>query len=382
MKVTQLGGGLVGRTMAFDLSQMPQFEVTVVDGNAAALAPIGCFGNVQTIQADIRQTDVLQKIIADADLVIGAIPGDLGFQVLKQVIMVGKNIVDISFSPENPLQLDKLAKQNGVTAIVDCGVAPGCSNLFCGRAYSLLEKTNSFTCYVGGLPVIRQWPYEYKAPFSPADVLEEYTRPARLVENGKVVVYEALSDVELIDIPGIGTLEAFNSDGLRTLIDTMPIPDMTEKTLRYPGHAEKMKLFRHSGFFSKEPLEIDGKLISPLAMTSRLLFQQWQLEPNENEFTCMKIIVHGQLNKQRVIYEWNLLDRNNPQHAASSMARTTGYTATVTAGLLAAGVIDSVGIIPLELLGQDDTIFNGIIAGLAQRDVHYHFNVTVVADSN
>jgi len=89
--------------------------------------------------------------------------------------------------------------------------------------------------YVGGLPIVRQWPYEYKAVFSPLDVIEEYTRTARFVENGRVVTRPALTDLERVDFEGVGTLEAFNTDGLRTLIQTIPAPNMKEKTLRYPG---------------------------------------------------------------------------------------------------------------------------------------------------
>src|SRR5690606_17307027 len=120
------------------------------------------------------------------------------------------------------------------------------------------------------------------------DVIEEYVRPARYVQNGAIVVREALSDPELIDFEGIGTLESWNSDGLRTLIQTMPhIPDMIEKTLRYPGTIEYLRLLRESGFFSQEPIDINGTSVRPIDVTARLLFPQWKLKPGEREFTVM-----------------------------------------------------------------------------------------------
>ena len=126
---------------------------------------------------------------------------------------------------------------------------------------------------MGGLPVERNWPWEYKAGFAPADVIEEYVRPARQVENGEVVVHEALSEPELVHFEGLGSLEAFHTDGLRSLTETLgDIPNIREKTLRYPGHIERMRALREAGFFSTEEIEVKGVRIRPLDVTSALLF--------------------------------------------------------------------------------------------------------------
>jgi saccharopine dehydrogenase-like NADP-dependent oxidoreductase len=163
--------------------------------------------------------------------------------MLRSVIEAGKNIVDISFMAEDTLSLDGLAKSRGVTAVADMGVAPRMSHMIVGYVDSLLDKTESATILVGGLPVIREWPYEYKIAWSPKDVIEEYIRPARLIECGKIVEKPALSDLELIDLPHIGTLEAFNTDGLRSLLYTIKIPFMREKALCYPGYAKRDRIF-------------------------------------------------------------------------------------------------------------------------------------------
>ena len=231
MRIIILGNGLVGSAIALDLAQVSQWQITVVDISESALNKLSPYPEITKICADLNRPEILKEMIKDYDLVIGALPGFMGFETLKTVIEARKNIVDISFFPENPFELDALAKKNQVMAIVDCGVAPGCSNLILGQVYSLLDETTSFLCYVGGLPVIREWPYEYKVVFSPYDVLEEYTRPARYIERKAMVVQPALSDAEYLFFPEVGTLEAFNSDGLRTLIDTMPIPNMKEKKM-------------------------------------------------------------------------------------------------------------------------------------------------------
>ena len=314
----------------------------------------------------------LKTLLNDCDIVLSAVPGFMGFNTLKEIIKAGKNVVDIAFFPEDPFELDKLAKQNNVTAVVDCGVAPGMSNLLAGYVNSVLDKLDTILIYVGGLPVVREYPFEYKAGFSPIDVIEEYTRPARYVENGKIVIRPALSDPEYLNFPEVGTLEAFNSDGLRTLAVTLKAPNMKEKTLRYPGHIEKMQVLREAGFFSKEEVEVNGTKIKPIDLTSKLLFPMWELKPRDKEFTVMKVIIEGEKDKKKYRYTYNLLDRHNEKTNVHSMARTTGYTATMVLRMLAKGLFDRKGICPPEYIGQKTDCVDFILSGLKDRGIVYH----------
>jgi lysine 6-dehydrogenase len=376
MKITVLGAGLVGGPMAMDLAKENNFEVTVIDRSTEALAKIAAKSKVITKQADLSAAGAIKTAVADSDLVINAVPGFMGHRSLQEIIAAGKNVVDIAFFPEDPFSLDSEAKAQNVTAIFDCGVAPGMSNILAGRAHHLLDQTNTILIYVGGLPKLREWPYEYKAVFSPIDVIEEYTRPARYVENGLMVVRPALTDAELLSFPKIGTLESFNSDGLRSLADTLDVPNMKEKTLRYPGHIEKMAVLRETGFFSQEPIEINGVKISPLDFTSKLLFPKWKLQPGEVDVTVMQVIAEGMKDGKKVRYTWDLYDEYDPATDVHSMARTTGYTATVVARLLAAGEFNQKGIIAPELLGKDDQAFQFLLDGLAERGIIYQQTIT------
>ena len=366
--VIVLGAGMVGRAIALDLAQ--RYAVTAVDNDAQRLAQLQAEAPVRTISADLSNPQTIRALIADCDLVIGALPGFLGFQTLKTVIECAKNLVDISFFAEDPFQLDALAKQKNVTAVVDCGIAPGMCNILLGY-HNARMTVESYECVVGGLPVKRTWPYQYKAPFSPVDVIEEYTRPARLVVDGKLVVREALSDPEYIEFDEIGTLEAFNTDGLRTLLKTMKIPTMREKTLRYPGHIEYIKVLRETGFFSKDPIEINGAQVRPLDVTAKLLFPKWQLDPDEPEFTIMRVTIQGIENGQRRKYVYDLLDRFDPKTKTSSMARTTGYTCTAVATLILGGLFSQKGIIPPEYIGADERCFQAVLGYQRERNISY-----------
>lgn len=371
MKIVVLGAGLVGTPMALDLAKDEDIQVCVADKNADALKKIEGHDGIVTRTCDLSDAKTIETAIRDYDLVVNAVPGFMGFKTLEAIISCGKNVVDIAFFPEDPFSLDNLAKQKGVTAIVDCGVAPGMSNMLTAHADRLLDKTFSAITYVGGLPKVRNWPFEYKAVFSPVDVIEEYVRPAFYVENGALVKRPALSDPEYIDFGGLGTLEAFNTDGLRSLIKTMDIPNMKEKTLRYPGHIEKMKFLRESGFFSQEAVEVDGHKVRPLDVTSKLLFPMWKLEEGEVDFTVMKIMVEGEKEGKNIRYVYDLLDQYDPATRVHSMARTTGYTATVVARLVKEGLFDKKGIIPPEIIGKDKACMAFVLEGLKKRHIHY-----------
>jgi saccharopine dehydrogenase-like NADP-dependent oxidoreductase len=367
--ISVLGCGMVGSAIIKDLSV--QHEVVAMDLNESALQALSGVNNIRLQTLDVNDSQALQAAIAPCDLVINAVPGFLGFSSLRHIITAGKNVVDIAFYPEDALSLDDLARAHNVTAIVDMGVAPGMSNLILGY-YDTLMRIEEFKCYVGGLPKVRTWPFSYKAPFSPLDVIEEYTRPARLVEYGHIVQKPALSDREFMEFERVGTLEAFNTDGLRSLLTTMiHIPNMAEKTLRYPGHIELIQALIHSGFFQRTEIDINGKTISPRELTSHLLQQQWRLQPGEQEFTVMHIAITGIENAQRQVVRFDLYDEYDTPSQTSSMARTTGYACTAAANLLLSGQYVHHGISPPEYVGKNPKCFDYIMDYLQQRSITY-----------
>jgi len=383
-QVCVLGGGRVGSLMALDLSRSEGFTVRVADISEANLDRLRG-GAVEPVRADLSDPAEVRRVIADADLVVGAVPSFMGYETLKTALEEGKQVVDISFFDEDPFSLDELAKERGVTAIIDCGVAPGTGNLILGHLLGRLDRVERYRCYVGGLPNLRVWPWEYKAPFCPDDVIEEYTRATRLKERGEVVVRPALSEPELVDLPGVGTLEAFNTDGLRTLLETVDVPWLQEKTMRYPGHIDRIRALRETGFFGEEPIEVPGPdgpvLVVPRAFTSTLLFDAWRLDPEggseDDDLVVQRVIVEGEEGGRAVRHVFDLLDRRNPETGDSAMARTTGFTATAAARALMAGLWDRPGIVPPEVLGQNEACYGAIFADLEARGVRFREHVEI-----
>ena len=367
-KVIVLGGGLVGRVMALDLARERDFQVTVAERDAGTLARLGADG-LATIPLDLTDDAAVRAAIAGADVVVGSAPGHMGLRLLRLVIESGKPYADIAFMPEDFLQLDALAKARGVTAVVDCGVAPGLSNVLCGRAEHEFDSVERMLILVGGLPKRRIWPFEYRVVFSGVDVIEEYLRPARWVEHGALVTKPALTDVEPVELPVVGTVEAFNTDGLRSLAQTLHAPFMKEKTLRWPGHVEKMRMLREAGFLSLEPMDVAGARVRPYDVTTKLLFDAWRLPEGEADLTVMRIEATGLLGGARTTWTWDLYDEADPITGYHSMARTTGFPCAIVARMLARGELSRPGVQPPELLAGDDRFFERMMEELRARGV-------------
>lgn len=368
-KIIVLGAGMVGKAMAIDLSR--KHSVTAVDLDEKSLSYLSSQYNIETHPMNLMDEDAIVQKVADYDLVVSAVPGFMGFDVVKSVISAGVNVVDISFMPEDFMELNAMAAKNGVTAITDCGVAPGMPNLIAGYWNELME-IEELDYVVGGLPKIKIYPFYYKAPFSPIDVVEEYTRPARYIEKGQPMTKPAMSDPELMFFDRVGTLEAFYTDGLRSLLTNLShIPNMMEKTLRYPGHIHLIQALKTAGFFDKTPITINNTAIRPIDFTSKILINDWKLDPTEKEFTVMRVTLKGRLDGQMKKVEYSLYDEYDPVERLTSMARTTGFTATAHAELILQSRFAGKGVFPPELIGMDAECFTFVMEYLRDRGVKY-----------
>ena len=351
--ICQIGCGMIGKVMALDISKRHDLHLSDLD--RSALKEIKTLDpTIRTKCFDVNDSGMLKSFLRPADIVLLAVPGHMGYKLLEKIIAFKKNIVDISFSPENILSLNKKAKDNNVTVIFDAGLAPGIPNFLLGKI-DAKENVKSFKYFVGGLPKHPEPPYNYKAPFSPIDVVEEYTRPARIMKNGKVITKPALTDIEKKIYQNIGMLEGFNTDGLRSILFTMKhIPNMVEKTLRFPGHAK---------LISKEIKS--GKIIPGDKSNLRRLFKKWKLLPDELEFTILDVIIET----EKITHNYFLFDETNLKENISSMARTTGYTASATIDLLDQNIFDEKGVFPPELVGSKSKVVDYLINHLKERGI-------------
>ncbi len=367
-KIVVLGCGAVGKHMAIDLCRDPGLEVISVDFNRENLEDLTREHPIQVMVEDLSTKEGVTRAVEGADLVIGSVPYSIGYTMLESVIRAGKNIVDISYFPEDPFGLDDLAKEMGVTAVVDCGVVPGLSNIILGDHVRKM-KVSRYECYIGGIPKLKNVLLEYKSPFPVLEVLEEYEASGRRIEDGKVIVEPMLSETRTIDFDKVGTLACLNSDGLRTLISTMDIPYMFEKTLRYPGHLEMMRTFRETGFLNMTPIQVNGVSVRPIDVTASLLSPHWLYGPGEADLTVMRLVISGEEDGKPTTYTYDMYDEYDPETGTLSMARTTGYTCNAVARLVLDGDYSQKGISPPEFVGRVDKCRENVEKYLEDRGV-------------
>jgi len=355
MNVLVIGGGMIGSLIAEELSY--NYIVTVVDNNDERLDRIKNRNQkIQCLNLDIKKDDVI-TLIESTNLAVNCLPGFMGFEMLEKIIGRKVSCVDISFMPENIMDLSEMAKNNGCIVIPDAGVAPGLSNLIAGNLVAN-NDINEIQIMVGGLPKEKNPPWNYKAPFSPIDVIEEYTREARKRVNGNEETKPALSEKFLLDVEGIGELEAFLTDGLRTLLDDngalTDVPNLAEYTIRYPGHCDLVKKMLEEGKFSESNID----------STCKELFKLWKLEEDEEEFTFMLIIATK--NNGEVI-SYTVFDEHT--NGWSSMSRTTGLTACALAKLILNGKIEDKGVIPPEIIGMESKLYTFVLEYLKEKGI-------------
>jgi len=355
--------------MAIDLCKDPTQEVVSVDINQKVLEDLAGKHPVQIRVEDLSSATGIKNAIKDADIVIGSVPYSIGFSMLETVIRAGKDIVDMSYFSDDPFSLDKLAKANGVSAVVDCGVAPGMANIILGNHMRTMKVSN-YECYVGGVPKSRLTPLAYKSPFPVHEVLEEYAAYGTSVENGKVFSKAMLSEPMMIEMDKVGTMAGLNSEGLRTLLQTTDIPNMLEKTLRYPEHVEHMRTFMELGFFQTDPLKVGKNIVEPIEVMATLLEPHWKYEEGEADLTVMKLVISGNENGEEVSYTYELYDEYDPVNDTPSMARTTGYTCNAVCRLILDGLYSQKGISPPEYIGLVDGSWENVDRYLKDRNVN------------
>jgi saccharopine dehydrogenase-like NADP-dependent oxidoreductase len=367
-RIAVLGCGAVGRHMAIDLCRNREYEVISVDVNREALDQLAGEHPVRTRAADLSTEEGVNRAIEDADIVVGSVPYHVGYTMLERVIRAGKNIVDISYVMEDPFRLDELARAKDVTVVVDCGVAPGMANIILGDHMQKM-KVERFECYVGGVPKDKNAPLGYKSPFPVLEVLEEYAQSGSMMENGKVAVRPMLEETMTIELDKVGTMACLNSDGLRTLLRTTDIPDMFEKTLRYPGHVEHMRTFRDTGLLNMTPIQLKGVSVRPIDVTASLLTPLWKYEAGEADITVMKLVISGSEDGAPVTYTYDMYDEYDPETGALSMARTTGYTCNAVTRMVLEGAYARRGISPPEFVGHVPGCWESVKQYLEDRGV-------------
>jgi len=371
MRILVVGCGKVGSEIARDLATSDEVDsIVAMDASSQNLKLLRKrVPKIRTVKLSISQKTPLHALLGKVDLVCGALPGRLGFDLMSETVKAGKDTVDISYTPRDAFLLQRRAKEVGCRVVPQCGVAPGFTNMCVGDASRRVEKMNSVEIFVGGLPEKPEPPLNYRIVFSLEDVVNEYSRPVQVIEDGKLKKVDALSGRGLTSFPGVGRLEYFLTDGLGSLPRSYPrTREMHEFTLRYPGHADMMQTLRALGFFERNPVKIDGVEVEPRQLSIELL-RPAMSQGSPEDFLALRVDVKGLSQGKKIHLRYQLLDHYNRRSGVSAMARTTAYPCTSVALLMGRGEIKESGIITPERIAQNERLFQFVLGRLDEHDV-------------
>ena len=365
--VTIIGAGNIGSFVTYMLARESKIpKITVVDLDKAKVKKVKELvkrDDVDFLVGNAIEDEDVKKAICKSDVILSFLPGKIGSKIYSLAIECGVDLIDTSYIPQDPLEFDEIAKDSGITIIPDAGVAPGLSNLLAGRIYSELGHCELLAIYVGGLPKKPKPPLFHEVNWSIVDLVEEYTRPVRIIVEGKVEIVNPLTGVEEIEIDDLGRYEAFYTDGLRTMVKTLKVQNMYEKTLRYRGHLSAVRLLKELGLFSEEKINVKGYGVKPIDFTVELLKKRIY-NPDLEDKLVMKVI--GRKNNRSL--EYIVYDEYDARTGFSAMARTTGLASISALKLLHEGKFEK-GVLPLEIIGQKRELYQKFLQNYKENGV-------------
>jgi lysine 6-dehydrogenase len=372
MRMLVLGAGLQGCACAYDLLQQDAVELVTIadirpDRVAGFLQPFSGTRLVP-VKLDVQDGAAVRGVMRDHTAVMNALPYYFNLDVTRAAVEVGLHYSDLGGNTEivfNQQKLDAEAKVRGVSAIPDCGLAPGMVNILAAEGIRRVGEARTVKIYVGGLPQHPEPPLNYQIVYSLEGALDYYTTPSWVLREGKPTRVDALSELESVAFPPpVGTLEAFHTGGG---ISTMPwayegrVQTMEYKTLRYPGHVGIMRPIRELGLLDMTPINVKGKEIVPrdafIAIVSPKLNK-----PQARDLVALRVDVEGTDGRH---ISWELLDYYDQARGISAMMRTTGYSLSITGLMQGDGRIAACGV-----RTPDESVpFEGYVSELAKRGV-------------
>lgn len=351
MQIVVVGGGMQGRVIARNILKRSGTAVVLADLNEPVSMPSGAVFR----KADVTDIKQVKALAEGADAFVLAVPSAIAHGALANLIETGKPIVDVSFTPDPPLDLDAAAKKSGSAVIVDCGIAPGLSHILVGAAYRELGGLDTVRILVGGMPKEPPECFRHAVYFNAHDLLSEYVRPARAREAGNDIAPAPMA-VDFIEHHDheLGKLEAFLSDGLRSLLKSFPeVPNMAELTLRWPGHLASMKSLHTMGLLEEE-------------VCVRSIADSFSKKYGAESYDDVLLMI-VEASKGKNSRTWRLIDHKVDNESA--MSRTTGYTTAAAVMLLASGKFKEAGVFPPEKIGERAELVELVLQDLRERGI-------------
>jgi lysine 6-dehydrogenase len=381
MKIVVLGSGLMGPAAAFNAMSDPNVsQVTLCDASppqlAAARARLEAMAGSEKLAEvvlDLSDQDAAAGLLAGFDAVLAALPKAAIPLGIRAAAAARLPLVDLSWPPEAELaDLRQRVEDAGSLVILGCGVEPGLTEIMTRHLAEELDRVDEVHIQCGGIPEEPAPPLGYKIVFGGRQLPLRET-DAQRVENGKLVPVPRYSGVERVFYPGVGECEAWHEGFMPWLLDLEALKGLkagTQKTVRWPGYADKVTFLRDLGLLRQDPIEVDGVAVAPKKLLDTLLYPRVRLEEGERDITCFRVEVIGEKKGHLRRDKIEMVDRYDTVLGITSMARTTAFTGAIVARMVARGDVVARGVRTPEQLvtGQH---FDRLVAELAAAGVHF-----------
>jgi lysine 6-dehydrogenase len=360
MNVLVLGAGMMGRAIAYDLSLFSRFEkILIGDKDTQTRNSAKEFlkrTNVDVIPVNADKINEVKNQFQKIDVVISALPYRFNYKLAKMAIQTKTHFVDLGGNNtivENERSLFSKAKKNDVTIIPDSGLAPGLVSIITRDIVDHMDTVDSVQLRVGGLPRHPQPPLNYQIVFSPYGLINEYVEDAIILDHGKILKKKSMTEVESCEFPKpFGTMEAFlTSGGCSTLpfTYTTMIGYLDYKTIRYPGHCEKIKAFLDLGLADETKMNFGGHTVVPRDVFASLLTKN--IPTTGEDVVLLKVFSQGTKDGKKQSRQYLMIDYYDTKHNITAMMRTTGYPVAITAQMIENGTIQERGVFcPEEII--------------------------------
>lgn len=386
MIVLLLGSGVQGKAAAYDLVHNASIsKVVIADRTENILANVAKWLDSEKCKVKLVDAAIKDKVVElireeAIDIIICSVPWKVTIPPLEAAIEAGVNFVDFGLYQnlefdKRLTEFDERAKKVGITIIPSCGLAPGMTNMLAAYGASKLDQIDTVQVFVGGIPEKPQPPLGYKTVWNLEGVWTQYMEACRVIKNGKPDTVEAMTGIEYLEFTDLGTFEAAYTDGLGTLLHAYQKPilkgvkNIYEKTVRWPGHYEKIKTLKECGLLNTEPIDVSECFVSPREFLSKLLAPKLKLEDDEKDMTLLRVNVIGEKGGRKANCCFEMVDYKDESTGILSMARTTGFTGAIVVNLLAEKRIENKGVVVPEELGANKDIFHDILNEYAKRNI-------------
>jgi len=366
LKVLILGAGMMGRAIAFDLASFSKFNtITISDKDKKTLDSAKIFLKNKQVKyevLDITNKEKVKEIFKKYDVVISAVPYFFNYSLTKTAIQTNTHFLDLGGNNkivEKQLNLSDDAKENNVTIIPDCGLAPGMVSVITRDIVNYLDEIDYVKIRVGGLPLKPVPPFNYQIVFSLNGLINEYVEDALVLDNKKIISKNSMTEIENISFTyPFNKMETFlTSGGLSTLPYTFRyiIKYLDYKTIRYPGHCNMFKPILELGFGSEKPIKIKDKKIIPRDILIKLLKEKI---PNKGkDVVLLKITSKGKKDNKELDIEYTLIDYFDEQNNITAMMRATGFPVSIIAQMINRQEITENGVCTCENIVPQDIFF-------------------------